>query len=668
MAKKQKRKIIAHSPKKGFGINPQNIKAGVAKAQKFLALEKFDQALEQLTKLNDRYPDRPEVLKYLAYTYYELEQSSLYQLSLEQWVKSAPGDRDAFFALGAAYVENDRPFLALETFRAIVEKFPNCEDTKEAEGALAELKDIIAKIVKELDLEVNDRTEKILILHEKTLSALAANNFAETQKYAQQLLEIEPNFASALNNLSFAYWYDNQPEAAIEVTEHCLETNPDSFHAIANYIFYRTWQVRKDEVQEYAEQLKTPNDAWKKDPDYWIKAAEAFSWLEDDESVFDLYTLAETDDLLEELPGYFYHYLAAAHLRAKNDREARSFWEKALEKNPQLSIAQENLEDMKQPVGVHHSPWSFGIDHWLIDEIRLGVIDAIEETLGEIDKLEDAVRYCLDKYPALNHLIPQMIMRGSPRSRSFAFLLAKYAKTPEILAVLRDVALSDIGPDGMRHEAGYIASKAGLMPSGKTRMWIQGKWQEILLVGIEINDDMIDEHSEAASKLLVRGTEALQDDNPKKAEEIFKKALQLEPEARDFKFNLAVSYQIQERKEEMEILCQEVYDRDPNYPFARIALAKIYLDRKEFDKAEALIEPMMQWKTMNYQAFNFLCQTNIELALAKKQPDGAISWLGMWKQVSPDHPNQDYWEERIQTPKGLIDVFWDDDDDDDYYY
>ncbi|MGK7929399.1 MAG: tetratricopeptide repeat protein, partial [Spirulina sp.] len=607
-------------------------------------------------ELDDRYPDRPEILKYLAYTYRELGHFPLYQFNLERWVEVAPEDPGSFLALGAAYLERDRPALALETFKLIREKFPESKDKKEVEETIAELEKAMAEIARGLlDMEVSDRTQQILLLHEKAMSALAMNNFAETREYTEQLLEIEPNFAAALNNMSFAYWFENQPEKAIAVTEQCLTANPNSYHAISNYIAYRAWQDRQDGLEEYAEKLKTPSDRWQKDPDYWVKAAEAFSWLEDDESLLELYKTAEQSECLEAIPGIFYHYLAAAHLRQKQEKEARTFWEKALEKQPNLSTARENLEDMKQPAGTHHSPWSFAGDRWLVGKMRMEILEAIDATDGEDEQLQEVSQNCLEKYPALNSLIPQMIKRGDPGTRTLAMLLAKYAKTPELLEVLREFALSDIGPDNMRHEAAYTVSQAGLMPAGKTRMWIKGKWQDILLIGIEIHDDVLYDRADAAKELLGEGTQALREENARKAEEVFKKALELEPEAPDFSFNLAIAYQLQDREEEMEALCQEIYDRDPNYPFARIALAKRHLDRKEFEKANELIQPMIQWKSMNYQAFNYLCQTHIELALAQKQPEGAQTWLQMWQQVIPEHPNQEYWQSRIEHPGGIID-------------
>ncbi|MBP0017710.1 MAG: tetratricopeptide repeat protein [Cyanobacteria bacterium SBLK] len=660
MAKKKK-KNVARSPKKGFGLNVQNIKAGIAKAQKLLASGDSKNALTQLQELDKLYPDRPEVLKYLAYTYHGLGYSALYQLNLEKWVKAATEDSNALLGLAVAYLENDRPSLALETFTLARDKFAKIKEDKEIEETIAELEQAIVEISKQLGMDAGDRTKQIMLLHEKAMSALALNNFAETRQHAEQLLEIEPNFAGALNNLSFAYWFDNQPAEAIALTEQCLEANPNSYHALSNYIAYRTWQGDREGLEEYAEKLKESRDSWQDDPDYWTKAAEAFSWLEEDDSLFKLYKVAEENDKLEKLMGIFYHYLAAAHLRQKRETEARSFWEKALEKSPGLDIAEENLEDLKQPAGKHHSPWSFSGDRWLFGAMQKGVIETISNAEEDTGKLKEAASLCLEKYPELKILIPQMIKRGDPRSRSLAVLLAEYAKTPELLAVLKEFALSDIGPDDIRHEAAALVSNEGLMPAGQTTMWIQGQWQDIFLIGIELHNEMVDEHTPETSKLLEQGIKNLKGSNPEKAEEFLKQALELNPEARDLKYNLAIAYQLQDRDEEAEEICQKLYDRDPNYPFARIALAKYHLDRKEIEKAEELVQPMIQWKSMNHLAFHFLCQLNIELGLVKKEIEKARSWLNIWKQVS-DSPNIEYWEERIEHPGGMVDELLEEDD------
>ena len=89
-------------------------------------------------------------------------------------------------------------------------------------------------------------------------------------------------------------------------------------------------------------------------------------------------------------------------------------------------------------------------------------------------------------HPELRTLIPALLDRGDPAGRQLAFLLADLAKGPEMLAALRDFALSQRGPDSLRHQALQTASQAGLLPSGPIRMWIKGAWTEILVLGWEI--------------------------------------------------------------------------------------------------------------------------------------------------------------------------------------
>ncbi|NEO28713.1 MAG: tetratricopeptide repeat protein, partial [Kamptonema sp. SIO4C4] len=226
--------------------------------------------------------------------------------------------------------------------------------------------------------------------------------------------------------------------------------------------------------------------------------------------------------------------------------------------------------------------------------------------------------------------------------------------SPPLIEALRDFALSTVGPDKLRNEAGSIASQEGYLPSGKVKMWLRGEWKEILLIGMKIHDQPYGgKHSQKVQSLLRQGTQALRNEDGEQAEHFLNQALQLEPEAIDLSFNLAIAYQMQDRQADMVRLLHELYDRDPNYPFVRTALAQLLIDTKELDGAEAILQPMIQWREMHFQAFSAFCQTQIEWHLAKKLEDDAKSWLGIWRQVEPDHPNLAYWQDVLDNPSRI---------------
>ncbi len=62
-----------------------------------------------------------------------------------------------------------------------------------------------------------------------------------------------------------------------------------------------------------------------------------------------------------------------------------------------------------------------------------------------------------------------------------------------------------------------------------------------------------------------------------------------------------------------------------------------------------MVTPLLNKKQFNYQEFCKLCETQIELAVKKKTPEAALSWLNMWKQLADeDDPNLDYWCNRLE--------------------
>ncbi len=116
-----------------------------------------------------------------------------------------------------------------------------------------------------------------------------------------------------------------------------------------------------------------------------------------------------------------------------------------------------------------------------------------------------AARHYLKQHPEVEFLIPCLLERGDPDGRKFALDLAKLAETPELLAVLRNFALSQHGPDESRQRALQIVSEAGgLLPAGPVRVWLRGEWKEILTMGFEIHHEPTIKHSPQIMRQLRR--------------------------------------------------------------------------------------------------------------------------------------------------------------------
>jgi Tfp pilus assembly protein PilF len=206
----------------------------------------------------------------------------------------------------------------------------------------------------------------------------------------------------------------------------------------------------------------------------------------------------------------------------------------------------------------------------------------------------------------------------------------------------------------MRSRAARLAAQAKLLPKDKVKLWIAGECREIMLMAYELHDEPIVKHSKRVESLLGEALMLLRQRGKEpwsKAEELLKKALVIEPEAPDLMNNLAVAFMQQGRVGEVNTLIRDIVARHPDYIFASAALARLHLESRDVEAAEALLKPFLSRDRFHILEFCEFMDAYIELMLAKQNEDVARSWLGMWENVSSQmqfsHPKLDYWKKRL---------------------
>jgi tetratricopeptide (TPR) repeat protein len=217
-----------------------------------------------------------------------------------------------------------------------------------------------------------------------------------------------------------------------------------------------------------------------------------------------------------------------------------------------------------------------------------------------------------------------------------------------MLAALRDFALGRSGPDAQRLQALNRASEAGLL-SEMPRVWIKGEWKEIQLRNYEIHDEPLHSHSPDVEDLVNEAVELLQIDEAEEAEPLLLQALALEPDARDIMNNLASAYGRQGRTREARLLLERLHEQHPDYLFAAASLASIAAREGRVDDARMLLEPFVSQTRLHRTEFFSLAGAQIELALARGEPDSAEVVLEMWEGIEPDHPLIDFYRDRVEA-------------------
>ncbi len=631
---------------------PLNISNRIDNADALIEEEQYVEALEILDSLAAKYPDRIEILSSQAMCYFHLGDSAEYlELSLKL-SRMLPNQPDALLSLAQAYLMNERFALARRVYLQFLERWPDGEDADNAREALEALDPVLEQAL-DLDHLTGKERYEVAELHEESQVLMEQGKTAQARATVGKLLERAPDFIPALNNLSQMQHSENQAGEAIATAERALELDPQNFHALGNLTIYLFLQGRVEEARRVAATLQA---AQSDRDEIWIKKAEAFTYLGDDQAALSAFDGAQAAGALERLSNneMLYHLAAVAAWRLGQEERARELWRQSLEEAPIFELAVDNLADLDRPAGERSGPWAFTIDYFLpsqaMDEMIKETGKALRQRKSDLTKaMQDYGR----RHPEVIHLIPYLLERGAPNGREFAILLASAIKTPELLAMLPDFALGQQGSDQARLEAAQIATQAGLLNSGDhARMWINGEWQEILMFGFEIFDEPKNERRlpPKAERLVVSALEENRYGDPGKAERLIKQAMEIAPDHPSLLSNLVAAYSMQDKIEEMRNLIAEIRRRFPDYLFGITGEAVTLARDGKPDEAEELIKPLFQRKRLHVSEFASLCATEIEIAMARKNRKTARKWIKMWESVDPDNPKLELVRPRVDRP------------------
>ncbi len=611
--------------------------------------KQWARAMEKLQELDRAYPGQPAILTELVNACYELHDLVKYQYYIEQLSEITPDEPDTLLGLGGAYLSNMYPALALQTFQRFVAQHPNHDRADEVRQTISDLDEGLQDVLQKFKQKYKDPFQ-VAARHDEVRLRTAQGQFKEARQIANQLLQLDPNFISVLNNLSLIEMMEGHLPQAIKHTQRVLAREPANFQALGNLVRCYVMQGEFESARLAGEKLKQVKAG--ESPDLWLKRAEAFSYLGDDQAVLETLQAAQEAGHLEpELASpMLYHFAAVAAMRLGDEGQAKQYWQTALKFDPHFELAQNNLADLQKPVSERHAPWPFGLRQWISQRAAADLITQWEAAIrrNSDQAMTQAARRYLKQYPQLVPLLPILFERGDPVGRQFAFDLVRLAETDELLALLPDFALGQHGPDELRYKALNLAKEADLIPAGTVRMWLQGQWQEINLFNFEVYYEPVEKHSPQVTDLGAQAAEALLNRDGVKAERLLKQALEMSPGAPDLLNNLAMAYNEQGRQSEAEALLRQNYRDHPDYFFGRVGMANLCARQGDLDQATELLYPLLSQQRMHITEFTALAVAYIQLYLAKDLPDAAQHWLDMWGGMEPDDSDLHYWQRQVR--------------------
>lgn len=633
MAKKKPRRSRKPAPKA-----LQEVRTGLAEADKRLRAGRLGEAADILEELGRRHPRSESVWHALHDLAGRMRDYPLLARAAEKLLALQPNNPEFAFVLGSARMAAGNTALALETFTRFLERWPAHPRAAEVRVMMEPVRLHVAMMTTRLGLTGPDGAFAAA-RHEEVRERLAQGEFAEARRAAERILSTHPHFVPALNNLGEAWFHEGNPAEAVATSQRALELDPNNGHALANLIRYLVLAGRAEDAKPYAVRLRALRP---EDPSVWAKKAEAFSCLRDDEAVLEALRGAQESGrgASPSEEAFLSHLAAVAAYRLGREDEARELWRDSLRRSPGFQLTEENLADLDEPPEEQHAPWPVPFSH-LVPR-RVGQ-DLVAATRGARDRMDNAVmtrlvRRYLDEHPALLPLFPFLFERGDPAGREFAMMIAQIADLPALAPVLRDFALGRWGPDGMRLRALEMARQAGLLESNRVRLWLQGKWHETEQLHYEIHTEALGGYPPEVDYLVRKALDATARGNNVAAERLFRQALEQAPDAPSLLNNLAATLDRQGRRDEAMRITQELYARHPDYLFARTALAGLAITEGQLDRARELLEPVLHRKRLHVGEFSALAMVQVDLLLARGQPDGAQKWIEMWQRIDPQSP------------------------------
>ena len=630
MAKKHRKR----QPASMSARPPAQLLKGLAEADDLMRRNKSTEARTILETLDRRFPNQPDILSMLVNVNYDLHDMPQYQDACERLIRFTPDDPDVNLGLAGAYMMNTRPILALRAFQRFVDRFPEHARASEVRKTIIELEPIVADLLPQIGLSAAEGLE-VAELHERVQSALSQRDYGLLRRLVEQILERKPDFAPALNNLSQSYMLEGRLDQAIATSRRVLEFDAGNIHALANLIVYHCRLGQLDEAQQWAVRLLESD---RPAADRATKIAEALSYLGDDQGVLEVFKAAKSDeDLSDPSDALLYHLAAVAELRQGDEAAARAHWKQALKLNPGLEVARANVDDLRNPIGERHAPWPFVFGNWVSQR----TLDQLSSQIGakkNDQAIANAVRRFVQQHPEIPALIPIWFDRGDAQARQFALLIARNARTPELLAALRDFAQSQRGPDKLRHEASQPADEAEMFPERRARMWIKGQWTDIQFMNFEIVNEPERPFSPKVTDLLRRATELLHERKAERAEALLREALELAPDTPALLNNLAMARSMQGHNDEAEQMTRDLHARHPDYLFARAAMARMHIRDRDYAAAEELLKPLMQRRRLHHSEATILFSAYVDLYEAQGNREVAQTWLNMWANIDPDNP------------------------------
>lgn len=205
--------------------------------------------------------------------------------------------------------------------------------------------------------------------HERARQLLEEGKFVEAVKLLKTIIEEQPEFLAARNNLALAYYYMGLFDQAADTVREVLKADQGNLHALCNLAIFRMQGGGREEALAIVGALRKMVPM---QPELAFKLATTMGILGEHEAAYGHFRR-----LIREMPGHrdpcLLHYTAVAASNIGRLEEAGRLWKEAAQLDPEAGVADyylQHLDDLKSgrmspPSSYHyHLPFEEQLRRW----------------------------------------------------------------------------------------------------------------------------------------------------------------------------------------------------------------------------------------------------------------------------------------------------------------
>ncbi|MGN7472120.1 tetratricopeptide repeat protein [Brevibacillus sp. SAFN-007a] len=312
----------------------------VDRGMRFLHRYDYEKALRSFRRAVEMEPANAECHCHLASALAEIGQFEasnevLYEV-IEKW---DPSMVEVYFYMANNYANLEDYQMAEEMAVRYLQEAGNGHYREEAE-------ELLDYIYFELDLPprhfLPSENEDVYSKHERARRSLEEGRFLEALEILKEIVEADPDFLPAWNNLSLAYYYVGDFQKAMETIEKTLEKEHGNLHALCNLAVLLSHHNHTTELLALMDMLKKVVPFH---PENTYKLATTMGVLgQHDDAYFHYQRMLRTGRPYEACT---YHYAAISAYLSGRKEQALRWWQKAKQMDPESGIADQYIQMVK---------------------------------------------------------------------------------------------------------------------------------------------------------------------------------------------------------------------------------------------------------------------------------------------------------------------------------